>query len=805
MINDLRYALRTLGRSKAFAASAVLTLALGIGVNTTMFTLANAALFRGRPGIQAADRVAWIAAVFQQSGRRVGLSYPDFVDYRAGTSGVFTDVAGYRSVPISLAGGGAPERLRGQMVTGSFFDMLGIAILHGRAIAAADDVRGGPAVAVISERLWRRRFGASPDVLRTPVILNGREVAVIGVVGAAFRGPAIGDSADVWLPMALSPEIRASDRALLESRRSAWLTVMARLRPGVSSAQAQAAVTAVSRQLAASYPDADADRSAVVTGAGSPVSPEGRAELLPIAGLLLAVTGLVLMIACANVANLLLARGAGRAQEISIRSSLGASRPRLIRQLLTESAVLAIAGAAGGLLLAAWSADVLVAFAGADFEGLQASADARVILFTAAAAAVTVCACAVLPAFTTTRTGVMRGLRATPTAGGRSRLQGVFVVMQLALSLVLLLAAGLSLRALQQSGQLDLGFTPGGLTTASYDLVLQNYGNAGQAAFRRDLIARVRTIDGVDAVTIANLAPLGGTMVGGQVTTADADRGMMTFMNAVAPDYFSTMQIPIVRGRAIDERDARGAPRAAVINQTLARALWGDADPLGRTVRLLARTEDALQVVGVARDAKYDEPTEDRQPFVYLALAQAAAFDSETLIVRSAGGGPDPGRAIERAIRDLDPALPVYDVRPFSQILRDRIDKQRGLSLLFSAFGALALALAAVGLYGVMTYATARRARELGVRLALGATPAQLAAMVARDSLRLGALGTIAGTALGLPFARALGALLFGVQTGDAAVALAVCAALNAVVLGAALLPARRAASLDPIAALRTE
>jgi len=343
------------------------------------------------------------------------------------------------------------------------------------------------------------------------------------------------------------------------------------------------------------------------------------------------------------------------------------------------------------------------------------------------------------------------------------------------------------------------------VTTASYDLVLQNYGEARKASFRRDLLARVRTIDGVDAVSIANLAPLGGTMVGGQVTRGDEDRSARTFINAVAPAYFSTLQIPIVRGRAIDERDGSGAPRAAVVNQTLARGLWGDEDPIGRTVRLQARTDTALQIVGVARDAKYDDPAEDPQPFVYVSLAQDAAFDNETLIVRTAAGAIDPGRAIERTIRALDPALPVYDVRPFSTILRERADKQRGLSLLFSAFGALALALAAVGLYGVMTYATTRRTRELGVRLALGASPAQLAGMVARDSLRLGAMGTIAGTALGLPLARALGALLFGVQIGDAAVLAATCAALNAVVLAAALLPARRAAALDPVSALRTD
>jgi predicted permease len=805
MINDLRFAFRTLGRSRLFAASAILTLALGLGVNTTVFTLANAALFRSRPGIQAPDRVTWIASVFRESGRRAGMSYPDFLDYRAGTTRVFSDAAAYCNVPISLGSGGAPERVRGQMVTGSLFATLGVTMAMGRSLAESDDVRGGAAVALISDRLWRRRFGASPDILRTPVVLNGREIAVAGVVGPLFQGPAIGDGADVWLPMALWPDMRVSERTLLDNRTSSWLTVLARFRPGVTGAQAQAAVTAVSAQIAAQNPDVQPARSAVVTGAGSPVAPEGRAELFPLAGLLLAVAGLVLLIACANVANLLLARGAGRTMEMSIRSSLGASRPRLIRQLLTESAILALAGAAGGLLLASWAADLLVAFASADLAGLQAPADYRVIAFTAAAALITVCASAVIPAFTTTRTDVVRGLRATPGAGGRSRLQGIFVVTQLALSLVLLLAAGLTLRALQQSAQIDLGFTPANLTTASYDLVLQNYDDARKASFRRDLIARVTSVSGVQAAAIANLAPLGGTMVGGYVTAADVDRESRTFLNGVGPSYFSTLQIPIVRGRALDGRDVPGAPRAAVVNQTLARTLWGDADPIGHTLRLQGRVDDTLQIVGVARDARYDEPTEDPQPFLYLSLAQSAAFDNETLMVRTAPGTALPAAAIDRVVRDLDRALPVYDVRTYSQILRERVDKQRGLSLLFSAFGALALTLAAVGLHGVMTYATARRTRELGVRLALGATPGELAALVARDGLKLGAIGTIAGTAIGLPLARALGALVFGVHVADAAVLIAVCGILNGVVLAAALLPARRAAALDPIAALRME
>jgi len=805
MLNDIRFALRTLGRSRVFAASAVLVLALGIGVNATVFSLANGALLRSRSGIQSPERVAWLSSVFLDTGRRAAMSYPDYLDYRAGTTSVFADLAAYRNVPISLGSGGTPERARGQMVSGSFFPMLGAPLERGRGLTPQDDVRGGPAVALISDALWKRRFGGSADVLTTPIVLNGRDFAIVGVVGPAFRGPAIGDAADIWLPMALWPAMRTSERTLLDSRASSWLTVLARLRPGVSLRQAQGAVSAVVAQLAARYPQAEEGRAAVVTDLGSAVSPEGRTDLVPMAGLLLTVAAFVLLIACANVANLLLARGAGRQLEISVRSSLGASRRRHVRQLLTESAVLATAGALGGLLFASWTGDVLVALAGPELEGISAVPDLRVVLFTAAAAAFSIVVSSIVPAFAATRRDVLRGLRATPNAGGRSRLQGGFVVTQLALSLVLLLAAGLSVRGLQEAGRIDLGFTPDNLTTASYDLVLQNYPEPRREAFRRELGARLRGVAGVEAVTIANLAPLSGMMIGGRASAGADDRGAMTFFNAVGPEYFSTLRMPIVRGRAIDERDVAGAPRAVVVNQTLARRLWGDEEPLGRTIHLFTRTEETVQVVGLARDAKYDDPAEDREPFLYLALAQEPAFDSETVFVRTAAGAANTGAAIERTIRALDAALPIYDVRPFDQILRDRADKQRGMSLLFSAFGALALVLAAVGIYGVMSYATARRARELGVRLALGASPDHLAGMIARDGLWLGGLGTAIGAAAGLPLARALGGLLFGVSAGDVAVFAAVCGTLNVVVLAAALLPARRAARLDPITALRME
>ena len=807
MMHDVRYAIRSLARAKTFTAGAVLTLAIGIGVNATMFSVTSGALLRHMPGIAAPERIAWLSFVSRDGGRQGGLSYPDYLDYRVATASVFADMAGYRLVPISIGNGGVPARLRGAVVSGSFFPMLGVRAAVGRTLAPFDDRQGAPAVAVISARLWRERYAGSPEVLRASVSVNGRSFAVVGVLPREFTGPAIGDTADVWLPMSRWPELRTSESKLLESRNSSWLTVLARLAPGVTVSQAQAVVATIGARLARAYPDVDGNRTAVVSGAGSPVPPGGRSELIPLAALLLAVTAIVLLIACANVANLLLARGAARAQELSIRASLGASRRRLMRQLLTESAILATAAAVAGLLLAFWAADVIVAAAGPDLQGLQTTPDLRIVAFTIALALATVSVFALAPALATTRADVLRGLRATPSAGGRSRLQGTFVVAQLALSLVLLLAAGLSVRALEKSSRLDLGFTPDHLTTASYDLVLQNYTSERRDAFRTDLLSRLRRTPGVQSATIANLAPLSGTVIAGLVTAAGArpGDGTIAYVNAVDPAYFSTMQIPLLRGRAFGDGDVAGAPGATVVNETLARRFWPGGNAIGQRVQVHLKQVRTLEVVGVARDAKYDEATEDPQPFVYLPLAQEPAFDSETLVVRASADLRDVGGLLERTIHGLDAGLPVYDVHPFAAILRERVDKQRALSVLFSCFGAVALLLAAVGLYGVMAYATTRRTHEMGVRLALGATPGQLAASIARDGIRLGLAGTAIGAAGALPLARILGALIFGVQIVDVVVFLGVCALLNAVVLTAALLPARRAARLEPVAALRSE
>jgi predicted permease len=536
------------------------------------------------------------------------------------------------------------------------------------------------------------------------------------------------------------------------------------------------------------------------------VRPSEQGELLPIAALLLVVTGLVLLIACANVSNLLLARGAARSTEISIRAAVGASRWRIVRQLLMESLVLATAGAVGGLLLSFWAADLLIArLPEMDFGGLEANVDGRVLVFTSALAALSACIFGLTPALTVTRGALLPRLRQTGGAGGRSRTQGFFVITQLSLSLVLLLGAGLSLRALQKTATIDLGFTAEKLLTASYDLTLQNYSSERREIFRHDLLTRMRSLPGVGSVTIADLPPLSGTMVSTMVTATDGESGRSesrAYLSSIGPEYFKTLEIPLLRGRGIDETDRRGSPDVAIINETLAHRLWPNLNPLGRTLQV---EDTRVQIIGVARNAKYDEATEDPRPFLYLALAQHSSIDRESVITRSSEKTSLTQTVIRDQIHALDSALPVFDVKSFDDVLRDRADKQRGISALFAAFGVLALALASLGLYGVMSYAVTRRTHEIGVRLALGATPRQLMQLIAEDGLRLTIVGIAVGTVLAYPLARALGALIFGVEMADLVTFATTCAVLIVVAMGAALLPAMRAANLDPISALRTE
>jgi len=811
MLQDLKFALRSLARTRGFTAAAVTILALGIGGNTTVFTIANAMLFRPAPGIPDADRLVWVSGGWRDVPRPSGVSYPDFVDYREATRDLFAHLVAFRSTPLSLGSlgsGGEPQRVRGQLVDGSFFTALGISASVGRVIVARDEVRGaGRPVAVLSDRLWRQRFGGSERVLQEPIVINGLQLDVIGVAPPQFAGPAVGEAADVWLPLARWPEIRPSEAGLLDERGSIAVEVIGRLREAVSISTAQSALTALAARLEAAHPKTNHNRTIVVSSATSPVLPQARTELLALAALVMAVASLGLLIACANVANLILARGAGRSLEISTRAALGASRWRIARQLLTESALLAVAGSGFGILLAFWIADAVVAvLPSTEFQGFRAEVDLRVLGFTALLAAVCVGASGLLPALSSSRVAFFPLLRSTPGAGGaRSRLQTIFVVAQLSLSLALLVAAGLSLRALQKASVLDLGFNPHGVLTASYDLVLQAYPAERRQIFRRELVNRLEALPNVASVAIANLPPFSGTMVNTILSSTD-DRGRPierpASVNAVSPAYFLTLDIPIVRGRPFSESDTPGAPLAAIVNQTLARELWGDTDPIGRLLRL---DEDTFAVVGLARDSKYDEATEERLPFLYLAIAQRSPLDRETLLIRTRADAATVAPQARAALRALDPALPVFDARALAEVVRQRADKQQGIGGLLTGFGALALLLAAVGLYAAISYTVTIRTHEMGVRLALGAPPAQLTAMIATDAVRLALIAVVVGSALAVPLAGAVGALVTGVQIGDLGALAPAVGLLVSVTFVAALIPARRAGRLDPLEALRTE
>lgn len=804
MTNDLKYAIRSLVRSPAFAVGAIATLALGIGVNSTIFSLANSALFRSMPGIGAPSELVWVSGVPRSSGRPGGLAYPEYQDFASRSREVFSSMFAFAPASFSLGSGGEPERIRGHLVSPSYFETLRVVVSAGRALERSDSEPRAVPVAIISDRLAKQRFGG--HIPQQPIVINGQLVTVAGIASAGFVGPELGQSADIWIPISALPVLNTTQAAWITDRGVLWLRAMGRRRPAVSDQQAQAVVSGIAATLATEHPDTNQDRTALVSNASSGARPSERGELLPVAALLLTVTGLVLLIACANIANLLLARGAGRSAEIGIRAAVGASRWRIVRQLLVESLVLSGAGAVGGLLLSFWAADYLIAHVPElDFRGVEAQVDARVLFFTLVVSVGSACLFGVTPALNVTRGALPSQLRSRIRGGSRSRTQGFFVVTQLSLSLVLLLTAGLSLRALQKAAAIDLGFNPDRLSTASYDLALQNYPLDRRDMFRQDLIRRVRSLPGVEFATIADLPPLSGTMVSTIATATDRaghSTESRTFMSSIAPDYFATLEIPVIRGRGIDESDRRGAPDAAVVNETLAHRLWPDTDPIGRTLRL---DDLRVQIVGVARDAKYDEATEQPKPFLYLALGQHSTVEREALLVRSAPQSTITVTALTQQLHALDPALPVFDTKPFDDILRDRSDKQRGISALFAAFGVLALAMASLGLYGVMSYAVTRRTHEIGIRLALGATPRQLMGLIVHDGFRLTGFGVAIGSILAYPLARVLGALIFGVQIADLATFAVTCLILVVVAMTSAFLPARRAANLDPIAALRVE
>jgi putative ABC transport system permease protein len=795
---DLRYAGRQLMRRPGFTVIAVLTLALGIGASTAIFSVVNSILLRPLSYSQP-DRLVMVWERYHTRPRDRNVVNPaNYLDWNDRATS-FTGLAALTWSSMTLTGG-APENVDGRAVTPNFFSVLGLNPMLGRVFTAEEALPGGPPVIVLGDGLWRRRFGADVNIVGRSVPVAGGSAVVIGVMPPALR-PLPWGSEEYWEPFRLDPANRA--------RHGRYAQVIGRLRAGVTVDAAQRDMSRITRDLEREYPEFDTGWSASVLPLTDQVVGSARQALL----VLLGAVSLVLLIACANVGNLMLVRADGRRREFAVRTALGAPRWRLVRQWLLESGLVAVAGGVMGLLLAAWAVDLLVASGPRGLPRLaEIGLDTRV-LSVAAVMSLGIGALVGLPA---ALGGGGRSLAVREsgrlTADGRAaRLRGGMVVIQVSLALVLLAGAGLLVRSLQRLMAIDPGFDPRQLLTATVSLPEGTYPDgARQAAFLSQLLDRVRTLPGVSAAGAINFIPLAEptastrfTIVGrpapapGQWTSAD--------IRVVEPGYFAATGIPMLRGRAPTGADQASAPPIVLINETMARRYWPGADPIGQRLQVgWSHPEAKPEIVGVVGNVRLGTLDADFRPMIYYVHAQEPA-GTMTLVVRHAGGAAPLTRALHAAVRELDPNLPLTDVTTMSTRLVQSMADRRYPMLLLSIFAGLAVVLAAIGLYGVLSYTVSRRTREIGVRIALGAGKADVLRLVVGGGMRLTLIGICIGLAGAAIAAHALGRLLYGVTPTDPATLGGVAVLLSAVALLAAYLPARRAAHLDPMVALRTE
>jgi putative ABC transport system permease protein len=811
---DLRHAARRLARSPGFTAVALLSLGLGIGGNTIVFSVVNALFLRPLPVARPAE----VAAVFtsDHSGGRYGTSsFPDYLDIRERTD-AFAGLTAYAFQPLSLAVGGVPEMVVGEAVSANYFDVLGVEAARGRALRPEDDAPGAPPVVVLGHALWQGRFAGDEGLVGRSLTLSGRSFTVVGVAPPGFGGLTRGLQSALWLPASVDESLRAGQR--LASRGARDFQLLGRLKPGVGLEQAQARLDLVAAQLQKEHPDLWTDAA----GRGRRLSllPESRVRLFPqvqgpvlgFVGLLTAIVGVVLVIACVNVANLLLTRHAARRQEVAIRLSLGASRGRLVRHFLTETLVVGALGGACGVLLALWATDLLTAFRPPlPFPvQLDVAVDGRVLGFAAALSLLMGAAVGLLPALQASRPDLvpeLKGLGAA-TRTGPARLRSTFVVAQVALSLSLLVAAGLLLRSLRNAAALDPGFSARQGLLVSFDVSLSGLSEAQGRSFYQRLADRVGSMPAVQAVSWTTSPPLAldwmrrAVWVEGEAGGAGGDREVAC--SIVGPRFFETMGIGLSRGRAFGEADGPRGPGVVVVNEAFAQRYWPGADPIGQRLSVTGADGTYLEVIGVARDGKYWTLGEERRTFFYLPFAQNYQ-PSATLVVRTAGDPQGVAAPIRTAVRDVDPTVPVFGMRTMAEHVGVSLLPARVAGTVLALFGALGVALACLGVYGVMAYSVARRTREIGIRMALGARRGQVLALVLREGARLVGVGMVIGLALATAGARLLTSVLYGVAPTDLLTLSGVALLFGAVALLACYLPARRATRVDPLAALRQD
>jgi putative ABC transport system permease protein len=800
LLQDLRYSLRLLLKNPGFAAVAVLALALGIGANTAIFSVVNAVLLRPLPYTEP-DRLMLVISSNPTRGfARFAVSPPDFLDWSA-QSRSFEAMAAMDTSPFNLTQGKEPERLRGARVSASFHGIMRAKPALGRDFLPEDDRDGAELVVLISHDLWTRLFASDPGIVGRTVALNGRQRTIIGIMPKGYTFPS---RSELWVPLAFEKDD-------LNSRGGHYLTVIGRLKPETSMATARAELGTITSQLQKQYPDTNTGWGAIVEPLSEAIVGNVRPALL----VLLGSVAFVLLIACANVANLLLARASERQREVAIRLAMGAGRPRLMRQLLTESAVLGLLGGVCGLLIALWGTDLLVA-AGQDNlpRFREVSVDGRVLAFTFGLSLLTGLVFGVVPALQASRPNLnetlKEGGRGTTSGRSRSRLRNVLVIGEIALALILLTGAGLMLKSFLRLSSVDPGFRTDHLLTMDVALPDAKYpDDVRQAAFIRQALERLRALPGVESAAAITTMPLGGQMeshsfvIEGRAEQGPSERASANY-DAVSAGYFRAMGIPILKGRDVLESDAAGAPRVAIVSETFVKRFFPGEDPIGRRIDINNGPDAWREIVGVVADVKHQALDEKVRPHVYEPLAQDPATWM-TYALRTAGEPLGLATAARQAILAIDSEQPVAEVKTAETLVSESITQPRFAMLLLSVFASVALVLAGLGTYGVLAYTVSQRTHEFGVRMALGARRREVLGLVVRQGLLLAGIGVGIGLLAAVGASRLLSGLLFGVSPTDPLTYAGVALLLCATALLACLVPARRATLVDPMTALRCE
>ena len=811
LLQDVHYALRQLRKSPGFTLTAVLTLALGIGANSTIASWISSTMFNPIPGVSQTGNMVTIQRGDRNEHPSPPLSYPDYVDLRDNAHSL-TGMLAYHDDYMAITGSGKPERVYGAVVSANYFDVLGVRASLGRNLLSSKEAeRTGVAEAVLGYDLWQSRFAGDPAIVGRTIGINLHSYTIVGVAPKGFQGCKSGLRTDIWLPLDMMQQVWGWNWKPTENRGVSWLNVLGVLRPGVNRREADNELNLLMQRIVEHYPDSHRGANAMST---DPLwrSPFGAnvylAGTFPI---LLALAAVLLLLACANVANLLLVRSVSRRREFAIRLSMGASRWRLVRQLMVENLIVALAGGGLALLGTFWTARTLGDFMPATTVpiSLKGGVDSRVVLATILVSVLTAVVSGVVPALRSSALSPMTVLKdeALSTSGGlgKSRLAAGLVVAQVALSLVLLTCAGLFVRSLNNAQKSDIGFDPNHVYLATFDLDPMGYSEARGAEFDRQLLTRVRALPGVQSATLADFSPLSftihsdGVMPEGYVArpheNVETDRGI------VGTQYLETLRTPLLAGRDFSDQDNADAQPVVIVNKAFVDRYWPGQDGLGKRIRFEDRW---LTVVGVTANGKYRRLVYDPTPLVLLPILED--YRSQAILhVRVAGDPLAVGPAVERTVGELNPDLPLFNQTTLRDNMRMGNVFERIVVVFAGSFGVLALILAIVGIYGVISYTTRQRTHEIGIRIALGAGKAAIFSQVLKQGLRLTLAGLTVGLAASLFLTRFLRNMLFGVGTTDVPTFATVAILLCVVAVAACYLPARRAASVDPMQALRTE